>query len=273
MAAGCGGASSDGKPAAVASVASVASSSAAPAADPQAAEKTAVLTAYDAMAAAETWSYANAVLDPELEKHATDKALADIKATLFWYQRRGTVMKGATVHSPRVGSLDTVGDTWRASITDCVDSSAHDKVDKASGKPVTAPSGPRCHVVTSTAQRTKTGPWQVYTSTIERDRTNDRARPHMLTRPRPTGLALALAAGLLLAHAAPALADGGGVVCPPRELDCDITAQDPGKPLPGKPGQRPGKTGGDGPSCAIYGTPVPCSTPDMGVLSLTDSCY
>ncbi|WP_329438809.1 hypothetical protein OG906_34090 [Streptomyces sp. NBC_01426] len=149
----------------------MATSSAVPAADPQAAEKTAVLTAYGAMAAAETWSYANAVLDPELEKHATDKALADIKATLFWYQQRGTVMKGAPVHSSKVDSLDTSKDTWRAAITDCVDSTAYDKVDKTSGKPVTAPSGPRRHVVTSTAQRTKTGPWQVYTSTIERDRT------------------------------------------------------------------------------------------------------
>ncbi|MCX5078636.1 hypothetical protein OHA84_36955 [Streptomyces sp. NBC_00513] len=92
--------------------------------------------------------------------------------------------------------------------------------------------------------------------------------------PRPRATALTLVAGLLLAHAAvPALADGGGVVCPPRELDCDITAQDPGKPLPGKPRQRPGKTGGDGPSCAIDGTPVPCSTPDMGVLSPAGSCY
>ncbi|MFJ5812146.1 hypothetical protein [Streptomyces sp. NPDC093093] len=148
----------------------MATSSAVPV-DPQAAEKTAVLTAYDAMAAAETRSYANAVLDPELEKHATDKALADIKATLFWYQQRDIVMKGAPVHSPRVDSLDRSGGTWRASITDCVDSTAYNKVDKTSGKPVTAPSGPRRHVVTSTAQRTNTGPWQIYTSTIERDRT------------------------------------------------------------------------------------------------------
>lgn len=149
----------------------MATSSAVPVVDPQAAEKTAVLAAYGALTAAETRSYANVVLDPELERYATDKALADIKATLFWYQQRGTVMKGAPVHSPKVDSLDTGGDTWRASITDCVDSSAYDKVAKAAGNPVTAPSGPRRHVVASTAQRTKTGPWLVYTSTIERDRT------------------------------------------------------------------------------------------------------
>ncbi|WP_329448905.1 hypothetical protein OG906_38265 (plasmid) [Streptomyces sp. NBC_01426] len=97
------------------------------------AEETAVLTVYAALTAAETRSYASTLLDPELEKHATDKALADIKATLFWYPRRGTVMKGAPVHSWKLGSLDTSGDTWRASITDCVDSSAYTRSPRPPG--------------------------------------------------------------------------------------------------------------------------------------------
>ncbi|MFD3781139.1 hypothetical protein [Streptomyces sp. NPDC058612] len=129
-----------------------------------------MLAVYGAMTAGEERSYAAAALDPELEKYATHTALADIKSTLFWYEQRGTVMKGAPVHSPKTDSLDSAGDPLRAAITDCVGSSAYDKVDKASGNPVAAPSGPRRHV-TSTAQRTKAGPWLVYTSTIERDRT------------------------------------------------------------------------------------------------------
>ncbi|MGW9372226.1 hypothetical protein ACWGVR_19640 [Streptomyces xanthophaeus] len=52
-----------------------------------------------------------------------------------------------------------------------MDSSGYDKVNQSTGQPAAASSGPRRHVVTSTAQRTKSGPWQVYTSTIERDRT------------------------------------------------------------------------------------------------------
>ncbi|MCY0954113.1 hypothetical protein [Streptomyces sp. H27-S2] len=99
--------------------------------DPQAGEKAALLAAYGAMTAAEERSYATAKVDPELGKHATDKALADIQATLFWYQQRGTVMKGAPVHSPAIDSLDTLGDPLRAAVTDCMDSSAYDKVDKA----------------------------------------------------------------------------------------------------------------------------------------------
>ncbi|MER6392790.1 hypothetical protein ABT236_30540 [Streptomyces sp. NPDC001523] len=77
MVAGCGGVSSDGKPAGA--VSSVVSSSAVPA-DPQAVEKAAVLTAYAALTAAEERSYATARVDPELTRYATDKALADIQA-------------------------------------------------------------------------------------------------------------------------------------------------------------------------------------------------
>ncbi|WP_331746543.1 hypothetical protein OG239_44410 (plasmid) [Streptomyces sp. NBC_00868] len=90
--------------------------------------------------------------------------------------------------------------------------------------------------------------------------------------------AAAVAAGLLWAAAVPlAVADGpgGGVVCPPRDLDCDITAQDPGQPAPGKPGGKPGKPPGEvgRPSCAIDGQEVPCSTPEMGTFNSADSCY
>ncbi|MFH7598612.1 hypothetical protein WDV06_26490 [Streptomyces racemochromogenes] len=140
-------------------------------ADPQAAEKAAVLAAYAGMGAAEVRSYTSGTLDPDLERYATDAALADIKATLFWYQQRGTVMKGQPAHAPTVESVDTTGDPQRAVVSDCVDSTGYDKVDKASGQPAPAPSGPRRHVVTSTVQRTGSGPWLVYRSTIERDRT------------------------------------------------------------------------------------------------------
>ncbi|MFJ5812273.1 telomere-protecting terminal protein Tpg [Streptomyces sp. NPDC093093] len=88
----------------------------------------------------------------------------------------------------------------------------------------------------------------------------------------------ALVVGVVLAAAvsAHAAGPGGGVACPPTKLNCDIRADDgkPGQSV-GKPGQGPGKPGGDGsgkPSCAIDGTPVPCSTPEMGVFSPAGSC-
>lgn len=111
-------------------------------ADPQAAEKAAVLAVYAGMGAAEVRSYAAGALDPELERYATDTALADIKATLFWYQQKNTVLAGQPARSAVVDSIDTASDPRRAVITDCVDSSGYDKVSK-DGTPVAVPSGPR----------------------------------------------------------------------------------------------------------------------------------
>ncbi|MFG2299176.1 hypothetical protein [Streptomyces sp. NPDC048603] len=139
--------------------------------DPDAAEKTALLDVYGAMTAAEVRTYQTAKLDPELSRYATHKALADIQSTLFWYQQKSTLMRGAPTHAPVVNKLVTAGDPLTAEITDCVDSTGYDKVHKDSGKLAAAPSGPRRHVVVSTAQRTRTGQWQIYTSSIERDRT------------------------------------------------------------------------------------------------------
>ncbi|MFF3128926.1 hypothetical protein ACFVRD_43365 [Streptomyces sp. NPDC057908] len=165
--AGCGGGGGDEKP----SAGATAAPSPTRTADPDAAEKTAVLAAYRGMSAAEVRTYATGKLDPELIRYADHRALADIKSTLFWYQQQGTVMKGEPKRTAEVTALDTESTPLKAVITDCVDSSGYDKVEKDSGKAAASPSGPRRHLVTSTAQRSRTGPWKIYTSTIERGRT------------------------------------------------------------------------------------------------------
>ncbi len=99
-----------------------------------------MLAVYAGMGAAEVRSYAAGALDPDVERYAPDTALADIKATLFWYQQRGTVMKGQPAHAA-VDSIDTAVDPQRATITDCVDSSGYDKLSK-DGKPVASRARP-----------------------------------------------------------------------------------------------------------------------------------
>ncbi|MFG2299175.1 hypothetical protein [Streptomyces sp. NPDC048603] len=97
----------------------------------------------------------------------------------------------------------------------------------------------------------------------------------MLTARTRAAAALAALLWAATVPAVPAAADGpgGGVICPPRELDCDINAQDPRPGRPGTPG-RPEKPGGDTPAaCEIDGQEVPCSTPEMGRFNPADSCY
>lgn len=96
----------------------------------------------------------------------------------------------------------------------------------------------------------------------------------MLSARRSAAVAV-LALLLLGVPAESAVADGpgGGVQCPPTKLDCDITAEDPGKPTDGKPGKPGGGDGGGGKAtCAIDGKEVPCST-DMGTFNPADACY
>ncbi|MFJ6722486.1 hypothetical protein [Streptomyces sp. NPDC091259] len=122
------------------------------------------------MSAAEERSYAAAKPDPELSRYATDKALADIQATVFWHQQDGTTMRGTVRHTPVVSALDTASDRLRATVTDCADTADYNEIKSVDGSQVPH-AGSRRHVVTSTAQRTKAGSWLIYTSTIERDRT------------------------------------------------------------------------------------------------------
>ncbi|MGW6976465.1 hypothetical protein [Streptomyces sp. NPDC054952] len=148
----------------------MATSSAVPVADPQAVEKAAVLAAYAALTAAEERSSAAAKVDPELTRYATDKALADIQATVFWYQQGKTTMRGTVRRAPKVTTLDTASAPLRASVTDCADSTGQKEVETATGREVPY-SGPRRHVVTSTAIRPPGGAWRFLTYVIERDRT------------------------------------------------------------------------------------------------------
>lgn len=96
----------------------------------------------------------------------------------------------------------------------------------------------------------------------------------MLTARRSTAAAV-LALLLLGWPAQSAVADGpgGGVVCPPDKLDCDVTAENPGKPADSKPGKPGGGGGGGKAKCAIDGKEVPCSRDDIGVFNSADACY
>ncbi|MCX5078578.1 hypothetical protein OG321_39865 [Streptomyces sp. NBC_00424] len=146
----------------------MATSSAVPV-DPQAAEKTAVLAAYAALTAVEERSYARARVDPESARYVTDKALADIQATVFWYRQGKTTVQGTVRRAPKVTTLDTASKPLRASVADCADSTGQRGVETATGGEVSY-SGPGRHVVTSTVIRPAGGAWRFLACVIERDR-------------------------------------------------------------------------------------------------------
>jgi hypothetical protein len=166
--ASCGGDPSDDDTSAPSPSASV---SASPTADPQAAAKAKVLTAYQAMWNAQVKVYSSGTLKgAELESVAADKALAKIKVTALYYQNHGTIMQGKPKLSPKVASISTGTDSDTATITDCIDSTDYVQVYKKTGKPVGTVDSNRRHVATYTA-RTIATKWLITDFDIDRDRT------------------------------------------------------------------------------------------------------
>lgn len=164
---GCSGADSKGAPP---SVPASTTASPAPSANPSAAAKAQVLATYRKMWDAKVKVYQTGqITSRELEKYATDKALANIKLTSVFYQDHGMVLQGTPVLSPTVTALSLTKTPQRATISDCVDTTHFVEIYKATGKHVPL-AAPQRHVQTSVAQSTG-GAWVITDSVIERDRT------------------------------------------------------------------------------------------------------
>ncbi|MFE9933549.1 hypothetical protein [Streptomyces sp. NPDC005533] len=108
-----------------------------PSADPQAAEKDALLGVYRAFWEAQRKVYASgSTKDTGIEKVAGDKAYSKIQTTRAYYVDNGSIMKGEPVLSPTVTALDMTKTPAAGTITDCVDTTAYIQVNKESGRPV-----------------------------------------------------------------------------------------------------------------------------------------
>ena len=94
------------------------------------------------------------------------------------------------------------------------------------------------------------------------------------TRHAASVAALALLFLGIPVHSAIAGDHGGGVDCPPDQLECNVTAQDPGHAGDSTPGSSGSGNGGSGRHvCALKGKTVPCSRPGMGTFNSADGCY
>lgn len=155
---GCGGDGKDAKP-------SFAPSTPAPAtskADPQAAEKQAVLASYDAMTTEELKAYKKAdASGTDLEKYATLDALGQIRNALARMREAGTVVRGEIGHDAEVTALDMDAQTPKATLSDCVDLSKYETYDTKAKKVIPLPTEqPLRYVATATAEKWPNG-WMV----------------------------------------------------------------------------------------------------------------
>ncbi|CAH9420361.1 putative secreted protein/lipoprotein [Streptomyces globisporus] len=160
---GCGGGGDSAKPSAAPPAASspTATDSASPA-DPDAAEKKAVLASYDAMAREQMKAYRQAdAKGTDLEKYATTEALGQIRNDLANMKQAGTVVRGELGHDTEVTELDMEAQTPTATLSDCVDLSAYETYDVKAKRVIPLPKEqPLRYVMTATAQRWE-GRWMV----------------------------------------------------------------------------------------------------------------
>ncbi|MDI3408346.1 hypothetical protein [Streptomyces cavernicola] len=109
--------------------------------DPQAAEKKAVLAAYDAMWVELMKSYRVAsAKGTKLERYATLHALGQFELDLAQMKKNGTVIKGSLGHEAEATQVDTTAKQPSAVIEDCVDLSKWQTYDTKTKKIIPLPS-------------------------------------------------------------------------------------------------------------------------------------
>lgn len=167
--AGCGGNGKDDKASSAPPAAVTTSASPMASADPKAAEKKAVLTAFDAMWAERTKAYAQAdAKGTQLEKYATLDALGKIRIDLARMREAGTVVRGGSKQTgAAVTVLDLTAKTPKASVSTCIDLSSRETYDTRKKAVVPLPTNqPRRYVATAGLEKWPGG-WIVTTYTPE----------------------------------------------------------------------------------------------------------
>lgn len=106
--------------------------------------------------------------DPNLARFAEGQALAGAQSTLLLFRQNVIAMHGASVHNPRVTSIDSAGKL--VSVVDCVDSTNWKPAHLTSGESALAP-GQAPRVVVDSTIASSGGGWGFNTSVVRRDQT------------------------------------------------------------------------------------------------------
>lgn len=162
--AGCGGDGQDEKPRTMPSPASP-TPGAGKSADPQEAEKTAVLASYSSMWVEQMKAYRKAdAKGTDVEKYVTLDALGQFRNDLARMKKAGTVVRGELGHeNTTVTALDLDAKTPKATLSDCVDLSKWETYSTKRDEAIPLPKNqPRRYVATATAEKWPNG-WMVTT--------------------------------------------------------------------------------------------------------------
>ncbi|MEU7031412.1 hypothetical protein AB0A60_32550 [Streptomyces sp. NPDC046275] len=168
---GCTNTGADAKPPATTAPTTTAAPTTAPA-DPQAAEKTAVLAAFEGMWAERTKATAKAdSKGTALRKYTTLDALSKIENNLARMREAGIVIRGGLGHSgTTVTALDMTPKTPKATVTTCVDLSTYERYKAKEKRPIPLPTNqPVKYIATATMQKWPNG-WMVTDYTPHGDR-------------------------------------------------------------------------------------------------------
>ncbi|QBR04674.1 hypothetical protein D7Y56_01280 (plasmid) [Streptomyces sp. S501] len=159
---GCGG-GDDAKPSVTTTAASSASAVSASPADPDAAEKAAVLASYTSMWVEQMKAYRVASPDgTKLDDFATLDALSAFERDLAHMKKNHTVIRGELGHQPEVTDLDVDAKLPTATVEDCIDLSKWQTLDTKTNKPIPLPTAqPLRYVATATVERWDDNRWMV----------------------------------------------------------------------------------------------------------------
>ncbi|MGW2863369.1 hypothetical protein [Streptomyces sp. NPDC001205] len=116
---------------------------------PDDAEKTAALSAYDRMWAEQVKAYAQGdAKGTDLATYSAALALSGTQKDLEELRSKGIVTTGAPTHRATVTNLDTTAKIPKASLSDCLDTSAWKFIYRTTSKPVAMPTNQLVRYVT-----------------------------------------------------------------------------------------------------------------------------
>ncbi|MFC8230677.1 hypothetical protein [Streptomyces sp. NPDC057287] len=155
----CGGGSDDARPQTLPPKATLAPS-ASTSADPDAAEKTAVLASYSSMWVEQMKAYRRASAEgTRLERYVTAEALGQFRNDLDRMKAAGTVVRGDLAHDDTtVTAVDMDAQTPTATVQDCMDISKWQTYSTKKNQVLPMPSAqPRRYTATATAEKWEDG--------------------------------------------------------------------------------------------------------------------